>query len=131
MSALTKKQTEELAMQLRSRHTQLLSEIREELARSSDPHYIDLAGQVNDFGDESVADMLADIGAAQVDHQVSEVRDIEAALARIKAGEYGVCIDCGATVAAKRLQAWPTAKRCIQCQEQREKQYASAGRHSL
>jgi RNA polymerase-binding protein DksA len=131
MSALTHKQTEELAVQLRGRHTQLLSEIREELARSSDPQYIDLAGQVNDLGDESVADMLADIGAAQVDHQVSEVRDIEAALARIKAGEYGVCVDCGEAVAVKRLQAWPSAKRCIQCQEQREKQYAGEGRHSL
>jgi len=37
----------------------LLEEIRDELARSGDQHYIDLAGAVTDLGDDSVADMLA------------------------------------------------------------------------
>jgi RNA polymerase-binding protein DksA len=131
MSALTKSQTEELQALLRSRQTKLLEEIRDELARSGDQHYIDLAGRVTDLGDESVADMLADLEAAQVDRQVNEVRDVEAALARIKSGEYGVCVDCGENIAFKRLQVYPSAKRCILCQEKREKQYAGEGQHSL
>lgn len=131
MSALSQKQIAELEAQLRSRHAKLLEEIRDELARSGDQHYIDLAGRVNDLGDESVADLLADQEAAHVDRQIHEVRDIEAALGRIKAGEYGVCIDCGEDIAFERLQAYPTAKRCIRCQEQREKQYASEGQHKL
>lgn len=131
MSALSQKQIAELEAQLRSRHAKLLEEIRDELARSGDQHYIDLAGRVNDLGDESVADLLADQEAAHVDRQIHEVRDIEVALARIKAGEYGVCIDCGEDIAFERLQAYPTAKRCIRCQEQREKQYAGEGQHTL
>lgn len=131
MSALSQKQIEELAAQMHSRHAKLLEEIRDELARSGDQHYIDLAGRVTDLADESVADLLADQEAAHVDRQINEVRDIEAALARIKAGEYGACIDCGEDIGFKRLQAYPTAKRCIRCQEQREKHYAGEGQHTL
>ena len=131
MSALASKQIQELETQLRSRHAQLLAEIRDELARSGEQHYIDLAGHVTDLGDESVADMLADIDAAIIDRQVKEVRDIEAALARIKSNEYGQCVDCGANIAHNRLLAYPTAKRCIRCQEVREKQYAGEDQPSL
>ncbi len=131
MSALTKIQIDELQTQLRNRQAKLLEEIRDKLARSGDQHYIDLSGRVTDLGDESVADMLADLEAAQVDRQINEVRDIEAAQARIKTGEYGVCIDCSENIAFNRLQAYPSAKRCIRCQEQREKQYAGEGQHSL
>lgn len=131
MSALTQPQIGELQTLLRSSQAKLLEEIRDELARSGDQHYIDLAGSVTDLGDDSVADMLADLEASHVDRQVNEVRDVDAALARIKSGEYGVCIDCGENIVFKRLQAYPTAKRCIQCQEQREKHYAGEGQHSL
>ena len=31
----------------------------------------------------------------------------------------------------KRLQAYPTAKRCIECQEKREREYAQEGRPTL
>ena len=131
MPALTKKQIEELAALLRSRTALLLDEIREELARSGEPRHIEMSGRVTDLADESVADMLADIDAAMIDRQVKEVRDIEAALARIKADEYGECVDCGANIAHNRLLAYPTAKRCIRCQEVREKQFAQEGQHTL
>ena len=43
----------------------------------------------------------------------------------------GVCIDCGDDVAFARLQAYPTAKRCIVCQEKREREYAQEGRPKM
>lgn len=55
------------------------------------------------------------------DHETQELAAIEAALARIAAGSYGECIDCGAAIAAQRLQAAPAASRCIHCQEAAEK----------
>lgn len=131
MASLTKKQLGELEQQLKARHAKLLVEIREELAQSGDEHYIDLSGRVTDLGDESVADMLADIEAAHIDRQIHEVREIEAALARIKDGEYGTCEDCGDDIALPRLQVAPTAIRCIFCQEKHEKEYAGEGQHSL
>ena len=50
-----------------------------------------------------------------------ELQDIEAALARIAAGGYGTCADCGEDIGRARLQAYPTAKRCLPCQEKNER----------
>lgn len=41
--------------------------------------------------------------------------ELDAAQARIEAGTYGLCVVCGRPVAAARLEARPTAVRCIDC----------------
>jgi DnaK suppressor protein len=50
------------------------------------------------------------------EHETAELGDIEAALERMDAGTYGQCTDCGVTIPPARLHAYPTAKRCIDCQ---------------
>ena len=45
---------------------------------------------------------------------------IEQALERMTDGSFGVCVDCGAAIRLKRLQALPWASHCIECQEQAE-----------
>ncbi len=47
--------------------------------------------------------------------EVGELADIDAALARLAAGTYGVCIDCGRRIPSGRLAARPTATRCVDC----------------
>jgi RNA polymerase-binding protein DksA len=127
MAALTQEQIRRLREALDRRSALLIEEVRTELERSGEQHYIDLAGRVTDTGDEAVADVLADLGAAIIDRQVNEIRDIDAARRRIEAGSYGVCIDCRTDIGFDRLMAYPTAKRCFQCQSQREKGYAHGG----
>jgi DnaK suppressor protein len=41
--------------------------------------------------------------------------DVEAALARRTAGDYGTCQTCGRPIAAERLAARPAARTCIDC----------------
>ncbi len=41
--------------------------------------------------------------------------EVDAALARVRAGTYGVCESCGEPIASGRLEARPTARRCIRC----------------
>jgi DnaK suppressor protein len=53
---------------------------------------------------------------AMNEHATAELGDIEAALGRMDAGTYGQCTDCGVTIPPARLSAYPTAKRCINCQ---------------
>ena len=53
---------------------------------------------------------------AMNEHETAELGDIEAALERLQAGTYGTCTDCGVTISNTRLTAYPTAKRCIDCQ---------------
>jgi DnaK suppressor protein len=41
--------------------------------------------------------------------------DVESALARRAAGDYGVCESCGRPIAPERLAARPAARTCIDC----------------
>ncbi len=43
--------------------------------------------------------------------------EIEDAMARLDDGGYGVCSHCEETIAARRLQAVPWARYCVDCQE--------------
>ena len=45
------------------------------------------------------------------------LKEIESALERIETDEYGVCGACEEKIPAKRLQAVPWARYCIDCQE--------------
>ena len=105
---------------LHEREAQLRATIHAGLFESDDKSHAVLAGRVQDSGEESVADMLTDLGIAQLNSAVRELSDVEAAKRRISDATYGLCIDCGAPVAAARLQAYPTAKRCIACQTRHE-----------
>jgi RNA polymerase-binding protein DksA len=128
MAALDQSQIDQLVEKLKTDYQMLLREVRDELENSGEQHRIDLLNsEPGDTGDESMANALADFNVARLDRQVQAVRDIEAAFLRIKNGEYGVCIDCGDDIGFTRLQAYPTAKRCIICQEKREKQYVQEG----
>lgn len=46
-----------------------------------------------------------------------ELKRIDAALARLAAGDYGICADCGNRIPARRLEAIPWAERCVTCEE--------------
>jgi RNA polymerase-binding transcription factor DksA len=128
MNGLTKQELDRLAAGMKARKRLLLDEIRQGLARAGNERYAKVLGEVHDRGDESVADLLRDVQQAEVTRDVGELRDIEGAQARIAAGRYGRCIDCEAEIGYARLQAYPSAKRCIGCQELREKTKASPPR---
>lgn len=44
-----------------------------------------------------------------------ELEELDAAEARIDAGTYGICAKCGRPIAEERLDALPTATKCIDC----------------
>lgn len=45
----------------------------------------------------------------------TRLRDVDAALERIKTGTYGKCERCGRTIPAARLQALPSSVHCVDC----------------
>lgn len=65
------------------------------------------------FEDELAAGLIA-IEAAQLD-------DIDDAIHRIDAGDYGFCIVCDKPIPRKRLDFLPFAKRCITCEGSHER----------
>ncbi|MBN0038884.1 TraR/DksA C4-type zinc finger protein [Cellulosimicrobium cellulans] len=60
---------------------------------------------------------------AQVDalarDAAARVEEVDAALARLDAGTYGVCEACAQPIAAGRLEARPTARTCVTCARSR------------
>jgi RNA polymerase-binding protein DksA len=131
MASLTQGQISGLQHRLQERHAQLRAEIRQELLAADDSGYADLAGRVHDSGEESVADLLADLDIARIDRQVNEIRQIEAAMRRVDLGIYGVCRDCDGEIGYERLQSQPVTERCVTCQEQFERSYSHEGTPSL
>jgi RNA polymerase-binding transcription factor DksA len=131
MKHLTERQVEELTLRLTDRTRLLAARVREELAASDRQHYRDLVGAVTDTADEALASALVDVDTEIIDRHIIELRDIEAARERMKKETYGICIDCGDVVVYERLAAYPTAKRCVRCQQQRERIYVHPGRPTL
>jgi len=61
-----------------------------------------------------------EVALERADRLLVEERELGDALLRLRAGEYGDCSDCGATIPFDRLKAQPSALRCVACQQRRE-----------
>jgi DnaK suppressor protein len=68
----------------------------------------DFEEQVTDLEDQQTLQALGE-------SEIREIRQIQGALKRIAEGTYGVCAQYGGDIDPKRLNALPTATRCISC----------------
>ena len=66
---------------------------------------------------EHEAFTLSRLGEAQR----RELQQIDAAIARLDAGEYGLCADCEQEIDPRRLKALPYALLCAECATRRER----------
>jgi DnaK suppressor protein len=60
------------------------------------------------------ANMDRNIALRGVEERTLE--QVEAALARLEDGTYGICSDCGKSINPERMEALPHATLCIECQ---------------
>ena len=117
---LSQSEVKEFAGLLKTREADLRKTIHTGLLKSGNKSHVELAGRVQDRGEEAVADMLADMQIEGLNSAVRELADVEEARRRIADATYGLCTECGAPVGLPRLKAYPTAKRCIACQTRHE-----------
>ena len=73
------------------------------------------APQPTDWEDRSAERQGDEVLEAKGLNDLTEIRAIDAALARMDAGEYGFCLKCGAEIDPARLDAVPTAALCVSC----------------
>jgi len=117
-----------------SRFRDLLLERREAVANALENLHKENAGSLEDGTGELVsgsADQhMADTATETVEREIGntlELHDerllvaIDAALARIEAGTYGKCVNCGAQIPEERLEAMPWATLCIDCKRKEER----------
>ncbi|MCB9674488.1 MAG: TraR/DksA family transcriptional regulator [Alphaproteobacteria bacterium] len=70
-----------------------------------------------DFEDRVAFTEMDEVIEQLDDNARTEMVDIQAALKRIQAGEYGICESCGGDIPEKRLEILPHARLCVSCQE--------------
>ncbi len=128
---LQNKQLASLQAAMRARQTQLREEIRQALIKSDSEHYLQIADSVRELEDESFADLIVDVGLAEIDRDLGELRAIEAALLRTADGSYGVCEACDKPIDIRRLNLTPQALRCIDCQTIFERTHFQKTGHTL
>ena len=109
-----------LANKLRDQQAELRSEVQEERAKVGNELERRSDREVQDRGDEANTDQWRETNAAMIDHHVDEISGIQAALSRLESGTYGWCVDCGEQIGFQRLQAYPSANRCLACQSKVE-----------
>ncbi len=85
-----------------------LQDDREVLTRMS-PVGGELADVALEMGYEDVISRLAD-------SETRELRSIEDAISRLRAGTYGDCQGCGKPIPLARLEVIPDASLCVKCQ---------------
>ncbi len=56
----------------------------------------------------------------------ASLKDVERVLTKFEDGTYGLCESCGARIERARLQVLPRAKRCLECQADRERERAAS-----
>lgn len=75
--------------------------------------------------DQHPADTASEISDADRENAVIEAAgdqraQVVAALARLDAGSYGTCVDCGRPIPEARLEVRPEAARCVEDQTKAE-----------
>ena len=121
MTALSTEQRQALREQLRQRAEMLGGELRDVAAERQASGPAKRPGETpDDAGDQGEQVQRDEVREAEQNRDATELADIDAALQRMDSGRYGECIDCGIDIPVARLQAQPSAMRCVACQEKYE-----------
>lgn len=128
---LNEQQLQKLRAVIDQRYSTLEQEVHSDAARTRSETRQNITGPVGDTGDDATANLVFDVGHAELTRDLNELRQLDAARERIANGTIGQCIDCGRDIPFERLMANPGATRCVQCQEAYERTHAQSPRPSL
>jgi DnaK suppressor protein len=76
---------------------------------------------VPDIGDMSSNSYNQEVLMSLSNAQLRAAADIDAALERIDAGEYGNCARCEEEIPARRMEVRPFSRYCVECKSEVEK----------
>jgi RNA polymerase-binding transcription factor DksA len=95
---------------------QSLNDVSEALVRRSPI----ASERKSDVLEEAESMMSGELAASRLSRAWRTRKAIEAALAKLSAGTYGLCESCGSAINARRLEAIPWAALCTSCQSSEE-----------
>mgnify|MGYP001600638079 CR=1 FL=1 len=121
---LTEEELESIKQQLQRHREALQAYLKRAQLIAEGEHYMDVAGSVHSLSDESFAELSTALSYASLGREADTLRDIEEALNRMATHSYGYCVDCGEDISLPRLRIYPTAKRCLRCQQRKEDRHS-------
>jgi RNA polymerase-binding transcription factor DksA len=108
---LTPEVREELRERLEARRTQLRRALMLEEDLGGEQTSLGASADITgDSGDASVDLQQVDIEVGARDNQRLDLIEVEHALAKMAAGTYGYCEECGRPIPLARLRAYPAAR---------------------
>jgi len=95
-------------------------ELRRTVSRTEQDGRVADSETAQDIADKAASSYTKEFLFHQSNSERQLLNMVESALARMREGEFGSCINCGNEVNAKRLEAVPWTRYCIDCQEKLE-----------
>jgi DnaK suppressor protein len=105
----------EMLAVLTARRREILNDVHTKLREAADE-----GPRGGDAADIAEADTQRDLDGALLELQSQMLGRIDRALARLRDGTYGRCVECAQRISTSRLRALPFAQRCSACQQARE-----------
>lgn len=94
-----------------------LASIREDLSAKLQEHRtgVLIEREPDDEGAEASQSFNRHLTVSLLERENDTLEEVDLALKRLRAGEYGICEICGQPIAEARLKALPWTRFCIQC----------------
>ncbi|MGC2696849.1 MAG: TraR/DksA family transcriptional regulator [Candidatus Angelobacter sp.] len=114
---MDKKKLESFKKRLEERQQSL----RKTVSRTEEDGRIADQDSAQDIADRAASSYTKEFLFSQSNNDRQLLGMVETALARIREGAFGECVSCGNEINAKRLEAVPWTRYCIECQEKLER----------
>jgi DnaK suppressor protein len=114
---MDKKKLESFKKRLEERQQAL----RKTVSRTEEDGRIADQDTAQDIADRAASSYTKEFLFSQSNNDRQLLAMVETALLRIREGEFGECVSCRNEINAKRLEAVPWTRYCIECQEKLEK----------
>src|SRR6266481_6990242 len=95
--------------------------LRRTVSRTEEDGRIADQDPAQDIADRAASSYTKEFLFSQSSNERQLLAMVETALQRIREGQFGECVNCGNEINAKRLEAVPWTRYCIECQEKLEK----------
>jgi DnaK suppressor protein len=95
--------------------------LRKTVSRTEEDGRIADQDTAQDIADRAASSYTKEFLFSQSNNDRQLLAMVETALQRIREGAFGECVSCGNEINAKRLEAVPWTRYCIECQEKLEK----------
>jgi DnaK suppressor protein len=113
---MDKKKLESFKKRLEERQQNL----RKTVSRTEEDGRIADQDSAQDIADRAASSYTKEFLFSQSNNERQLLQMVETALQRIREGAFGECVACENEINAKRLEAVPWTRYCIECQEKLE-----------